>query len=535
MTYKTETIVIVGGGSAGWLTASAFLKYFPKSNITLIESKNIPTIGVGESTTTLMKSFINNHLGISDTDFMKGTDAIYKMSVKFNDFYYENDEGFHYPFGYPVTNGLDPFKEESWQLVKYFYPETPRSDYVKSLIPAYHLFSKNKITNNFHGFNINNNTAYHLDANKLGNFLKEFYCLPRGIKHIYADVKEVKNDENKIQSIVLDNGEVVSGDFFIDCTGFKRLLINKFSEKNNFIDVSHKLPNNRAWATPIQYKNKKHEMTPYTSCTALKNGWAWYTPIWSRIGNGYAYSDKYITSEEALKEFKEYLYSSKYIPISLSKEEIEQLPFFELKMTAGYYQKSFINNVCSIGLSAGFLEPLEGTGLFFITESILLLVKLLSREKFNQYNIDTYNMKMSMTFEDWTDILSIFYAYSIRDDSEYWKEISEKTFDKRILDPSFNSSMYGGLQEYALSSVNDHGSLRSGNSVRANDFVSIGYDMAMDITSETFNKWGNNIDYFKIATQYKNIFEENKKIWSQDSEQFPTVFEFIERYILNEQ
>jgi tryptophan halogenase len=534
MAYSKNNIVIVGGGSAGWLTAAGFSKYFTNSNITLIESKKIPTIGVGESTTTLMKSFINDHLGISDKQFIRGTDAIYKLSVKFNDFYYKNDGGFHYPFGYPVTNKLDPFKEEAWQLIKYFYPETPRTDYVESLIPAYHLFSKNKIADNFDTFDLKNNSAYHLDANKLGPFLRDEFCLPRGVNHIYGEVSSISKRKNGIEFLTLQDGQKIYGDFFIDCTGFKKLLINSICESNTFVDVSHKLPNNKAWATPIQYKDKEVEMTPYTSCTALENGWAWYTPIWSRIGNGYAYSDKYIDAENALNEFKNYLYSSQYIPINLSKKEIDNLPFFELKMTAGYNKESFYKNVCSIGLSAGFLEPLEGTGLYFITESILLLVKLLSREKFNQYNIDSYNMKMSMMYEDWTDILSIFYAYSVRDDSEYWKEISTKTFDKRILDPTFNSSMYGGLQEYALSSINDHGSLRSGTNVRANDFISIGYDMSMDITEETINKWKSDVNYKQLSDQYKIILQNNKNRWNLESEKHLSVFKYITKEIFDE-
>ena len=322
-------IVIVGGGSSGWLSAATLIRYCPELEIILVESKNIPTIGVGESTTAMMKQFINNHLGISDEDFVPGVDAIYKMSVKFTDFYYEGDKGFHYPFGSPDLNNLD-FGVESWDIVKAYNPEISRQDFTKSFFSTYKLFENNKIDDNLNGqfgnYNIKTDRGYHLDANKLGIWLKDNYCLPKGVNHIYADVMDVISNDNGVSGLRLSNNTVLEADFFIDCSGFKSILLSKVM-KSKFIDLSHELPNNRAWATPIQYKDKEKEMIPYTNCTALKNGWAWYTPIWSRIGNGYAYCDKFVTPEEALAEFKEYLLSDK-TPLNLSKKEVDSLPFF---------------------------------------------------------------------------------------------------------------------------------------------------------------------------------------------------------------
>jgi flavin-dependent dehydrogenase len=533
---KIDSIVIVGGGSSGWLAASGLIRYFPEKKITVIESSNIPTIGVGESTTALLKEYINVHLGIEDKTFMPGVDAIYKMSVKFNDFYHLQDGGFHYPFVSTYTEGLEPFQEESWDIVKNFFPETTRQDFVKSLVSTSHLFENNKISTNeslkFDNYNPNYMLGYHLDANKLGIWLRDNYCIPRGVSHVIAEVKRVVTSEKGVEKLRTSVGDITA-DLYIDCTGFKGLLISALGE-SEYVDLSHKLPNNKAWAVPTQYSDVYKEMTPYTNCTALENGWAWYTPIWSRIGNGYAYCDRYVSEEEALTEFKNYLLSNKNIR-KLTKKEVENLPFFKLNMRAGFYKESFVKNVCAIGLSSGFLEPLEGTGLYFITDSVLLLTKLIDRGRINQFNKDSFNMHMQTKWSDWSDVLSVFYAYSVREDTEYWKEISNKKFDERIIDPNFYSFSYGGLKEYAETSIYSHGFARNktvGRN-RANDFISVGYDMTMNIDGPSIEEMSYHLglDFKQLANQYKKIFDKNIQKWSSAAEKEPHIYDFLKMYL----
>lgn len=516
-------IVIVGGGSSGWLSAAAMARYFPNSAITLVESKNIPTIGVGESTTAMMKHFINGHLGIPDEEFLPGVDGIYKMAVKFTDFYYEGDEGFYYPFGQPELKDLDSFGVEAWDIVKAFNPEIPRQDFIKSLFPTYELFSNNKINDNLLGevgnYRPEIERGYHLDANKLGIWLRDNYCLSRGVNHVWADVVDVVSNESGVESLKLSNGDSLKGDFFIDCSGFKSILLSKIM-KPKFVDLSSILPNNRAWATPTQYKNKHKEMIPYTSSTALKNGWAWYTPIWSRVGNGYAYCDKFTTPENALLEFKEYLVSDK-TPLDLTIEEVNNLPFFELKMTAGYYQENVVKNVASIGLAGGFLEPLEGTGLYFVTEALLHLTKVLERN--NQFSRDVFNKYMQDLYKDWAGGLAMFYAQTNREDSVYWKTIKNKSFLPELKETYFSKYMERGSKDspidrsyFDIWCAVSHGT----------DFFNRGLPVI-----DRWQTWDSHVNYREIAEQYKNIFNQRKENWKQTAKTSLNVYDYLKNKI----
>lgn len=430
-TYGTQNICIVGGGSSGWMVASTLIKYFPERNITLIESPKIPNVGVGESTTSMMRTFINSHLGIPDTEFLPEVDGVYKQTVRFEDFKEVGDGGWHYPFGSPYFR-FEGTRWETWSIKKHYYPETPVQDFARTFVPQVTLAEQNKISENKHGqfdnFRFNQDLGYHLNANKFWKFLKEKYAMPRGVKHISAEVLKVNVNDKGVESLELDNGQTFTADLYIDCSGFKSILLGE-AMKEEFVDISYWLPNNKAWATPTPYKEeyKYEQMRPYTNCTALKNGWAWHTPVWSRIGNGYSYSDKYTTDEEALEEFKQYLMSDK-VPGHYTKEEVDSFPYFNVPYKAGYYKRNFVKNVFAIGLSGGFLEPLEGTGLLFVSTPILELCKHLKRPKITQYSIDLLNHLMFYIFEGWKDFLTSFYHLSMRDDSQYWDEITSKSY-----------------------------------------------------------------------------------------------------------
>jgi hypothetical protein len=282
-------IIIVGGGSAGWMTAATLIKTFPNKDITLIESPNIPIIGVGESTIGGIK-FWTKYLEIDDKDFLKHTDGSYKLSIKFTDFG-KKGTSFHYPFGEPHTDGNHAGLND-WWFKKFLNPELDNSDYATCHFPQMALVNNNKIDYNnsqIIPFDFDKHTAYHFDATKFGLWLKENYCLPRGVKHIKEDITSIEKDDNGIKSL----NKKHTADLYIDCTGFKSLLLGE-TLKEPFESYSDMLPNNSAWATRIPYENKEEELVPYTNCTALGNGWVWNIPLWSRIGTGYVYSDKYI-------------------------------------------------------------------------------------------------------------------------------------------------------------------------------------------------------------------------------------------------
>lgn len=432
---KIEKIIIVGGGSAGWMSAATLIKAFPNHDITVIESPNIPTIGVGESTL----GFINNwfaSLGITDADFMKACDATYKYSIKFNDFEDLGCESYHYPFGIPYLEGTSNLGVMDWHIKKALNPETPLQDYAKCFMPAMALVEKNTINTNatgaFNNFRFDRDTAYHFDAVKFANWLRTKYAMPKGVKHILDEVISVQTNDDGITGLTTKENGVITADLYLDCTGFKSLLLEGAMQEP-FVSYEEQLPNNRAWACQVPYVDIEKELETYTNCTALGNGWVWNTPLFSRIGTGYVYSDEFTTPEEALEEFKNYLCSDKMV-VPRTREQIESYKFREVPFKSGIHRRTWVKNVCAIGLSAGFLEPLESTGLLSVHEFLLKLVKTLGRSKVSQWDIDVYNTSTRNQFENFAEFVGIHYSMSHRDDTPYWKAISKKTFDERMLD-----------------------------------------------------------------------------------------------------
>ena len=410
---NSDKIIIVGGGSAGWMSAATLIKAFPNKNITLIESPEIPTIGVGESTIAPFRQWIK-YIGIDEKDFVPHTDASIKLSIKFTDFY-KKGESFHYPFGEPNLDNTQA-QLNDWWFRKFLRPETPNSEYAECYSPQMALVNENKCHHNTELLNFKRDSAFHFDATMFGQWLKDNYCLPRGVKHIKEEIKTIEQDENGIKS--LNNKH--TADLFIDCTGFKSLLLGE-TLREPFISFNDMLPNNSAWATKIPYENKREQLKPYTNCTAYNNGWIWNIPLWSRIGTGYVYSDKFVDDETALKEFKDYL----------GREDLE---FKKIKMRVGIHKRLWVDNVVAIGLSAGFIEPLESNGLYTVHEFLTFLVRNMGREKISQFDKDNFTYACRQDFESFAEFVALHYALSHRDDTEYWKANLNKTWSNSLID-----------------------------------------------------------------------------------------------------
>jgi len=436
---KTNKIIIVGGGSAGWMSAATLINRFPNKDITVIESPDIPIIGVGESTLGQINIWLKM-LGIRDEDFMPHSDATYKLSIRFEDFYKKGDGGFHYPFGKVVETPQLGLKQW-WFEKKYKYPDTPVTDYANWLYQNMALVNNNVLFKNenyeLEHFNFRHHTAYHLDAVKFGLWLKNYYCKPKGVNHILENIDTVEIDENGIKSL----NKKYTADFYIDCTGFKSLLLGQ-SLNEPFNDYSHLLPNNKAWATRLPYKEKEKELVAYTNCTAIQNGWVWNTPTWERIGTGYVYSDKFVSDEKALEEFKKHL-DKKESDYSKSK-------FRNIKMRVGLHNRLFVKNVCAIGLSGGFIEPLEGNGLFSVHEFLINLIKVMNRDNgeiISQWDRDNFNVECKRSFNEFTEFVCEHYALSHRKDTEYWLDINKKSFyDNRLNDENIKANISAKMQ-----------------------------------------------------------------------------------------
>lgn len=442
-----KKITVVGGGSAGWMTAAMMIRFFPDKCVSVIESPDHPTVGVGESTLLGIKDYCH-FIQLDELDFMQHTDASYKMSIKFTDFYEKNSGGFHYPFGEPYFDdckqGLD-----DWFFKKANFPETENSDFARSYYPNAALYEQGKFSDNrikkYGAFDPKKHVAYHFDATKFGLWLKDRYCLPRGVNLISANVIDAEVSEDGIENLLLDNGDRHASDLYIDCTGFKSLLLGQYLQQE-FIPYNDMLPNNRAWATRIPYKDKERELEPYTNCTALGHGWVWNIPVWSRLGTGYVYSDKFIDPEAAKEEFKQHLMSNKMI-CPRTREEVDALEFKDIQMRVGIHKRTFVKNVVAIGLSAGFIEPLESNGLFSVHVFLEKLVKIMLSGSISQFDIDTYNKATRHVFQNFAEFVALHYAFSKRNDTDYWKANNARVYDKEMMD--LIPSLSVGFADYA--------------------------------------------------------------------------------------
>ena len=523
-----NNIVIVGGGTSGWMAAATLIKFFPQKHITLIESADVPVIGVGESTT----AFINNWLkilGIKDEDFMKDCDATYKLSIKFNDFGHVGDGGYHYPFGSPFTEGTG-WGLWDWHLVKHKYPEIHVEDFARSYFPSAALYESNKISKNkdkeFENFNFDLDLAYHFDAIKFGRWLKEKYSKPKGVKHIVETIEKVNTDETGITELVLANGKTITADLFVDCSGFKSMLLEG-ALNEPFESFEDNLINNRAWATPMEYKDKDAEMQPFTNCTALGNGWVWNTPLYSRIGTGYVFSTKHTTEEEALEEFKQYLMSDKMV-VPRTKEEVDALPFRKVFMKTGIHSRVWVKNVVGIGLSAGFIEPLESNGLYSVHEFLFKLVRILLTPKVNQYDKDMFNTATRQLVKNFSEFVGLHYSLTNRTDTEYWKEISNKEFSKdMILGKGNFQSGYLNFEDIFMFQYDYH------NPIGGINYIStgMGYQLVDDYIIKIKELYYPDQNYDAMAKEMKERFETRQAKWKKAAEKELTMYEYLKNNI----
>lgn len=530
MIKPCKKITIVGGGSAGWMTAAMLIKAFPDKEITVIESPNIPIVGVGESTLAHIKTYVQ-FLEIDEKDFMEFTDASYKLSIKFTDFYEKDAGGFHYPFGTPVLADTQDGIQD-WYYKKALYPETPVEDFARCYFSNMPLIENNKFSRNeagnFTDFNPANNAAYHFDATKFGAWLRERYAIPRGVKHIQAEVNEVITSDNGVEKLILSTNVEVTADLFVDCTGFKSLLLGKAMQEP-FTSYADMLPNNRAWATRVPYQDKERELEPFTHCTAIGNGWVWNIPLWSRIGTGYVYSDQYTSPAEALEEFKQHLMSNKMV-CPRTREEVDSLEYKDVPMRVGIHERTWVKNVVAIGLSAGFIEPLESNGLFSVHEFLFNLVKSLLRPAVTKWDIDVYNASCLNIFRNFSEFVALHYALSIRNDTEYWKANGSRTYS-----PGMETLVPQSFQGfYPL----QHAKMFTGRAPVYSGITMIAVGMNyphFDSIAQRKQEVREQTSHADRMKQWFEIQDKKKKFWENCAVAEPTLYQYLkEQYKSND-
>jgi tryptophan halogenase len=526
--YKADKILIVGGGSAGWMTAATLIKAFPDRDITLVESANISKIGVGESTTAGLPAWLFG-LGIDHEDFMQFTDAAYKLSIKFTDFHSIGDGGFHYPFGHPnVQNCIMPSAND-WHVLKRLYPETTKQSYVDYLWPGSVLLESNKMyfpknLEEMDGFTMHRDYAFQFNAIKFAQWLKERYAMPKGVKHIEADVVEIKTDDNGVSGVVLNDGTILEADLYVDCTGFKGMLI-KEALGTPFESHAEKLPVNRTWAVQLPYENPEEEVVNYTNCTALGYGWVWNAPLYSRIGTGYVYSDKFTTPEEALEEFKEHLRKEKG-----AHRITDELTFRDIKFQSGIVSEPWNKNVVGIGLSTAFLEPLESNGLMFIHENASLLVRMIERSVVNRFDQETYNFEVKKHFNSFSAFIQLHYILSERRDTEFWKYMTSK---RNMGDAFSREDAHTWVNEMDNKTINQgwRVSIDSGFNC-----IAVGHEWS-PIGGLVMDQWKYHYpenDYNEIAELFKVKSEASRRKWWDVVKDAPSLYQFLKDNYHNE-
>ena len=397
-------ICIVGGGSAGWMAATTFNSLLNCEKITLIESPTTAKSGVGESTLQQIIEWINL-VDIDIEEILRETSGSLKHSIKFTNFLNKNSGSFHYPFGnVPYVDS-----QVAWGCISDGI--FSHNEYAEYINPVASLAENGKI-------DITSKFSLHFDAIKFANYLKENHC--EEVEHVSADVVNFEESEKGIESLKLDNGLTITADLFVDCTGFSSLLLGEYL-KEPFISYNNILPNDSAWATQVPYTDIEKELVPYTECTAIENGWVWNIPLWERIGTGYVYSSKHVSDEDAKQEFIEHLKSKKY--------DVSGCKFKKIPMRIGRHERSFVKNVVAIGLSAGFIEPLESNGLFTVHENLIDLWKILRRGLPSGYMKNTYNAATSCKFDEFAEFVAIHYSFTQRDDTQYWRDNMNRDYD----------------------------------------------------------------------------------------------------------
>ena len=399
-------IVIVGGGTAGWMTAAAMARFLiPGSSVTLVESDEIGTVGVGEATIPAIRNF-NNALGLDEAEFLKATGGTYKLGITFEEW---GGPGQSYMHAFGLVGrglGLLPF-HHYWLRGRAMGIAKPLGHYVlNNVVAAGNRFA--------HVERAEDSQlppmpyAFHFDASLYARFLRGF-AEERGVVRQEGRIVAVNRHPTSgdIASITLASGGQIEGDFFVDCSGFRGLLIEQELE-SGFEDWSHWLPCDRAIPMPC---TSVKPLVPYTRSIARKAGWQWRIPLQHRIGNGYVFCSRHISEDEAAAT----------LLANLDGEAMAEPRV--LRFQAGKRRRSWIRNVVAIGLSSGFLEPLESTSIHLVQTAVNRLLDLLPRGEASDAQRDEYNRRTDFEMSRIRDFIILHYHANGRVGEAFWDEI----------------------------------------------------------------------------------------------------------------
>jgi tryptophan halogenase len=402
---RIRSILIVGGGTAGWMAAATFAKLLKDKycDVRLVESEEIGTVGVGESTIPQIQTF-NRMLGIDENDFVRRTQATFKLGIEFRDWTRLGHSYLH-PFG-PYGLDMEGISFHAYWLKLHQLGEAPDlGDYSLQAVAAHtgKFMRSNKNAGNSPLANIA--YAFQFDAVLYARFLRD-YATQRGVTRTEGKVVDValRGEDGFIDAVTLQSGERIAADLFIDCSGFRGLLIEQ-ALKTGYEDWTPWLPCDRAFAVPCESVG---EPTPFTRSTARPAGWQWRIPLQHRMGNGYVFSSRFASDDDARATLL---------------ANLEGQPLAEpklLKFVAGRRKKFWNKNCIAIGLAAGFMEPLESTSIHLVQTGISKLFAMFPDRGFEPGEIDRYNAVTTYEYERIRDFLVLHYHATERNDSPFW-------------------------------------------------------------------------------------------------------------------
>jgi tryptophan 6-halogenase len=408
MDEQIKDVVILGGGTAGWMTASYLQKVFEGSvRITLLEAPTIPRIGVGEATVPNLQRVFFDRLGLAEDDWMRHCNGAFKMAVKFVNWRHraagEPPQHFYHSFG--LIPNVDNIPLSHYWVQRRRDGHTEPVDYACYREPP--LMDANRGPRYADGRPATW-YAWHFDAARVAEYLTTL-ATQWGTTHVIDQFDHAELDERGfITALHTKTGRVLAGDLFIDCSGFRGLLINQ-TINEPFVDMSDYLLCDSAVATQIPHDDERHGVEPYTSAIAMRNGWTWKIPMLTRFGTGYVYSSRFSSEDDAVREFA-----------TLWGLDPDKTPLNRIRFRVGRNRRAWVKNCVSIGLASCFVEPLESSGIYFIYAAIYQLAKHFPDKRFDQHLLDHFNREIEFMFDDTRDFIQAHYLAASRQDTPFW-------------------------------------------------------------------------------------------------------------------
>jgi Tryptophan halogenase len=430
--------------------------------VTLVESDSVGTVGVGEATFSTIRHFFD-YLGLDERDWMPQCNGSYKLAIRFENW---RGDGTHFYHPFERLRSSDGFSVADWNLKL----GDPAESFDRNVFITPHLCEAQRsprlLGGDLFGTGVDQSLgrstlddqrsqfpyAYHFDAALLARYLTRI-GVDLGVRHVVDNVVGVgQNERGWISHVATKEHGNLTGDLFIDCTGFRGLLINQTLDEP-FISFEDVLPNNRAVALRVPQDIETQGINPYTTATAMDAGWAWTIPLYGRKGTGYVYSDEFCTPEEAERALRAFA--------APGQDELEAN---HIRMRIGRNHRSWVANCVAIGLSSAFVEPLESTGIFFIQQGIEQLVKHFPDETWDPVLVRGYNDKVARVLDGVKEFLVLHYRAALRDDTPYWRECKLRKIPDglaerleiaavRLLDESTVYPYYHGFEVYSWNTM----------------------------------------------------------------------------------